>query len=135
MVANTGKGTGSIVGSLSVNETQKLGPNLPLTIFSGSGLYGSPTYPLVVDAISAGSTTGRAGHSLYTGATSPQVPVNQITVGAGATNLIVGLIYESTAVGTVTVTWDQGGTNQVMTRLGTPAGLHSGAATNSLYGL
>jgi len=54
-----------------------------------------------------------------------------ITLGASVTQLFVSVSYES-AVTVTSITWDQGGTNQAMTQIGTA---NSSSKKTYLYGL
>jgi hypothetical protein len=57
---------------------------------------------------------------------------NFMTVGASATVLIVGFEVDTSTPGTLSVTWDEGGTNQVMTQIGSTLTITGGNAPASL---
>ena len=68
--------------------------------------------------------------------TSTTTLASFMTIGAGATFLIVGFETNSNSPGTWTVTWDSGGTNQAMTQIGvfkTFGGANAGGV--ALFGL
>lgn len=72
-----------------------------------------------------------AGTHLFDNSSVTSQDYAQITVGNGATSLLVGIGWGA-VVSSVTVTWDNGGTNQAMSLIGS---VTNGTLMGSLYGL